>query len=343
MAEEKKGLFQRLKEGLSKTHKGLVDKVDQAILGRKKIDEGLYDELEEILVTSDMGVQTSYKLIERVRERLRRGESDDAALVKAYLKEEILAILNRHVGSSTPAASMAILNSGPIPPSPVPGGKGEIFTVKGTGNGIDTSRAKPFVIMVVGVNGVGKTTTIGKLASRYRGEGKSVLLCAGDTFRAAAIEQLEVWGERSGCGVIKHKEGSDPSAVLFDALKAAQGRGMDVLIADTAGRLHTKINLMEELKKTRRVVEREVPGAPHEVLLVLDATTGQNAVSQAKLFKEAVEITGIVLTKLDGTAKGGVVISIVDELKIPVKFIGIGEGVEDLRPFEPSEFVEALF
>lgn len=307
MAEEKKGLFQRLKEGLSKTHKGLVDKVDQAILGRKKIDEELYDELEEILVTSDMGVQTSYKLIERVRERLRRGESDDAALVKKYLREEILAIL------------------------------------KSSGNGIDTRRAKPFVIMVVGVNGVGKTTTIGKLASRYRGEGRSVLLCAGDTFRAAAIEQLEVWGERSGCGVIKHKEGSDPSAVLFDALKAAQGRGTDILIADTAGRLHTKTNLMEELKKTRRVVEREVPGAPHEVLLVLDATTGQNAVSQAKLFKEAVEITGIVLTKLDGTAKGGVVISIVDELKIPVKFIGIGEGVEDLRPFEPSEFVEALF
>jgi len=307
MAEEKKGLFQRLKEGLSKTHKGLVDKVDQAILGRKKIDEGLYDELEEILVTSDLGVQTSYKLIERVRERLRRGESDDAALVKKYLKEEILAIL------------------------------------KSSGNGIDTRRAKPFVIMVVGVNGVGKTTTIGKLASRYRGEGRSVLLSAGDTFRAAAVEQLEVWGERSGCGVIKHKEGSDPSAVLFDALKAAQGRGTDILIADTAGRLHTKTNLMEELKKTRRVVEREAPGAPHEVLLVLDATTGQNAVSQAKLFKEAVEITGIVLTKLDGTAKGGVVISIVDELKIPVKFIGIGEGVEDLRPFEPSEFVEALF
>lgn len=307
MAEEKKGLFQRLKEGLSKTHKGLVDKVDQAILGRKKIDEGLYDELEEILVTSDLGVQTSYKLIERVRERLRRGESDDAALVKKYLKEEILGIL------------------------------------KDTGNGIDTRRGKPFVIMVVGVNGVGKTTTIGKLASRYRGEGRSVLLSAGDTFRAAAVEQLEVWGERSGCSVIKHKEGSDPSAVLFDALKAAQGRGTDILIADTAGRLHTKTNLMEELKKTRRVVEREVPGAPHEVLLVLDATTGQNAVSQAKLFKEAVEITGIVLTKLDGTAKGGVVISIVDELKIPVKFIGIGEGVEDLRPFEPSEFVEALF
>jgi len=307
MAEEKKGLFQRLKEGLSKTHKGLVDKVDQAILGRKKIDEGLYDELEEILVTSDMGVQTSYKLIERVRERLRRGESDDAGLVKAYLKEEILTIL------------------------------------KSTANAIDTNRGKPFVIMVVGVNGVGKTTTIGKLASRYMGEGRSVLLCAGDTFRAAAIEQLEVWGERAGCGVIKHKEGSDPSAVLFDALKAAKGRGTDILMADTAGRLHTKTNLMEELKKTRRVVEREVSGAPHEVLLVLDATTGQNAVSQAKLFKEAVEITGIVLTKLDGTAKGGVVISIVDELKIPVKFIGIGEGVEDLRPFEPSEFVEALF
>lgn len=307
MAEEKKGFFQRLKEGLSKTRKGLTDKIDQVIIGRKKIDEGLYDELEEILVTSDLGVQTSYRLIEKVRERLKRGESDDAGLVKAYLKEEILKIL------------------------------------KSTGTSIDTGRAKPFVIMVVGVNGVGKTTTIGKLASKYRTERKSVLLCAGDTFRAAAIEQLEIWGERADCEVIKHKEGSDPSAVIFDAMKAAKNRGMDILIADTAGRLHTKTNLMEELKKIRRVVERELPEAPHEILLVLDATTGQNAVSQARLFKEAVDITGIVLTKLDGTAKGGVVVSIVDELKIPVKFIGIGEGVEDLRPFEPSEFVEALF
>lgn len=307
MAEEKKGLFQRLKEGLSKTHKNLVDKIDQAVLGRKKIDEDLYDELEEILVTSDLGVQTSYRLIERVRERLRRGESDQAELIKGYLKEELLLIL------------------------------------KGVGDGIDTERARPFVILMVGVNGVGKTTTIGKLASRYRSEGKSMLLAAGDTFRAAAIEQLEVWGERAGCPVIKHKEGSDPSAVIFDAIKAAQNRGTDVLIADTAGRLHTKVNLMEELKKVKRVVEKELPGAPHEILLVLDATTGQNAVSQAKLFKEAVDITGIVLTKLDGTAKGGVVVSIVDELRIPVKFIGIGEGVEDLRPFDPSEFVEALF
>ncbi len=307
MAEEKKGLFQRLKEGLFKTHKNLVDKIDQVVIGRKVIDEDLYDELEEVLVSSDLGAQTSYRLIEKVRERLRRGESDQAELVKRYLKEEILSIL------------------------------------KGSGNEIHTERGRPFVIMVVGVNGVGKTTTIGKLAARYRGEGKSVLLCAGDTFRAAAIEQLEVWGERAGCGIIKHKEGSDPSAVIFDALKAAKSRGMDILIADTAGRLHTKVNLMEELKKTKRVVEKEVPGAPHEMLLVLDATTGQNAVSQARLFKEAVDITGIVLTKLDGTAKGGVVISIVDELKIPVKFIGIGESVEDLRPFDPAEFVEALF
>jgi len=307
MAEEKKGLFQRLKDGLSKTRKGLVDKIDQVVIGRKRIDEELYDELEEILVTSDIGVQTSYRLIEKVRERLRRGESDDAGLVKSYLKEEILKILK------TPVSS------------------------------VDTETAKPFVIMVVGVNGVGKTTTIGKLASKYRAEGKSVLLCAGDTFRAAAIEQLEVWGERAGCGVIKHKEGSDPSAVLFDALKAAKSRGSDILIADTAGRLHTKTNLMEELKKTSRVAEREIKGAPHETILVLDATTGQNAVSQARLFNEAVAITGIALTKLDGTAKGGIIVSIVDELNIPVKFIGIGEGVEDLRPFVPSEFVEALF
>lgn len=307
MAEEKKGFFQRLKDGLSKTRKGLTDKIDQAILGRKKIDEDLYDELEEILITSDLGVQTSYRLIEKVRERLKRGESDQADLVKGYLKEEISGIL------------------------------------KSVGDGINTTIANPFVIIMVGVNGVGKTTTIGKLASKYRGEGKSVLLSAGDTFRAAAIEQLEVWGERAGCDVIKHKEGSDPSAVIFDAVKAAKGRGIDILIADTAGRLHTKTNLMEELKKTKRVVEKEIPGAAYEILLVLDATTGQNAVSQAKLFKEAVDITGIVLTKLDGTAKGGVVVSIVDELKIPVKFIGIGEGVEDLRPFNPSDFVEALF
>lgn len=307
MAVEKKGLFRRLKDGLSKTKKGLVDKIEQVVIGRKRIDEDLYDELEEILVTSDLGVRTSYKLIENVRERLKRGESDRTELVKTYLKEEILAVL------------------------------------KSTGNGIDTGRGKPFVIMMVGVNGVGKTTTIGKLASLYRAEGKSVLLCAGDTFRAAAIEQLEIWGERAGCGVIKHKEGADPSAVVFDAARAANNRGVDVMIADTAGRLHTKTNLMEELKKTKRVVEKEIPGAPHEILLVLDATTGQNAVSQARLFKEAVDITGIVLTKLDGTAKGGVVVGIVDELNIPVKFIGIGEGVEDLRPFDPSEFVEALF
>ncbi len=307
MAEEKKGFFQRLKDGLSKTRKGLTDKIDQAILGRKRIDEDLYDELEEILVTSDLGVQTSYRLIEKVRERLKRGESDQADLVKGYLKEEILDIL------------------------------------KTVGDGIHTTSAKPFLIIMVGVNGVGKTTTIGKLASKYRGEGKSVLLSAGDTFRAAAIEQLEVWGERAGCDVIKHREGSDPSAVIFDAVKAAKNRGIDILIADTAGRLHTKTNLMEELKKTKRVVEKEIPGAAYEILLVLDATTGQNAVSQAKLFKEAVDITGIVLTKLDGTAKGGVVVSIVDELKIPVKFIGIGEGVDDLRPFNPSDFVEALF
>lgn len=307
MAEEKKGFFQRLKDGLSKTRKGLTDKIDQAILGRKKIDEDLYDELEEILITADLGVQTSYRLIEKVRERLKRGESDQADLVKGYLKEEILGIL------------------------------------KTVGDGIDTTSAKPFLIIMVGVNGVGKTTTIGKLASKYRGEGKTVLLSAGDTFRAAAIEQLEVWGERAKCDVIKHKEGSDPSAVIFDAVKAAKGRGIDILIADTAGRLHTKTNLMEELKKTKRVVEKEIPGAAYEILLVLDATTGQNAVSQAKLFKEAVDITGIVLTKLDGTAKGGVIVSIVDELKIPVKFIGIGEGVDDLRPFNPSDFVEALF
>jgi fused signal recognition particle receptor len=208
---------------------------------------------------------------------------------------------------------------------------------------LNTSTATPYVILVIGVNGVGKTTTIGKLASRFAAQGKRVLLAAGDTFRAAAAEQLEIWGERAGAEVIRHKEGADPSAVVFDACKAALARNCDILIVDTAGRLHTKINLMEEMKKIRRILGRELPGAPHETLLILDAATGQNAISQAKLFKESAAVTGIALTKLDGTAKGGIVVAISNEFKIPVRFIGVGEGIDDLREFDPNQFVEALF
>ena len=304
---EGKGLLGRLKERLSKTREGFVGRVDKLVLGKKKIDDDLLEELEEILITSDIGVQPTFRLIENLRDRVKRKELDDADLLKKYLQEEILKVL-----------------------------KAEELP-------LEISDSRPFVILVVGVNGVGKTTTIAKMASMFKDEGKSVLLAAGDTFRAAAIEQLEIWGERAGCKVIKHQDGSDPSAVVFDSIKAAQARGIDVLIIDTAGRLHTKVNLMEELKKIQRIVGRELPGAPHEVLLILDATTGQNAISQAKLFKEAISITGIALTKLDGTAKGGIIVSISEELKIPLRYVGVGEGMDDLKIFNSDEFVKALF
>jgi len=307
MAEEKKGFFQRLKEGLFKTHQSMVSKIDQLIAGKRKIDDSLLEELEEILITSDIGVKTTHQLLGKVTEKVQRKELEDADQLKKALQEQIFLILNRQEKA------------------------------------LDISAARPFVIMVIGVNGTGKTTTISKMAQKFKGQGKSVLLVAADTFRAAAIEQLEVWGQRVGCEVIRHQSGSDPSAVVFDSLKAGKARGSEVIIVDTAGRLHTKVNLMEELKKIKRVMARELPSSPHEILLVLDATTGQNAISQAKMFDQELGVTGIVLTKLDGTAKGGILISISDELKIPIRYIGIGEKVDDLREFNSRDFVDALF
>jgi len=307
MAEGEKGFFQRLKEGLFKTHEGLVSKIDELVAGKKEIDEGLLAELEEILITSDIGVKTTQELLDNLTAKVQRKELEDADLLRQSLQEQIFQILSRQEKP------------------------------------LNVEAARPFIIMVIGVNGTGKTTTIGKIAQKFKAQGKSVLLVAADTFRAAAIEQLEIWGQRVNCEVIKQKSGSDPSAVVFDALKAAKSRSSDVMIVDTAGRLHTKINLMEELKKVKRIVDREVPGAPHEILLVLDATTGQNAIAQAKMFNQSLGVTGIVLTKLDGTAKGGILIAISDELKIPLRYIGIGEKVDDLREFNARDFVEALF
>jgi fused signal recognition particle receptor len=301
------GFFERLKKGLSKTHANLIGRIDALVLGKKQIDADTLEELEEILITADIGVSTTVELIRTLEQRLKRNELQDADALKKALKEEILARLSWQSAS------------------------------------LDTSLASPYVILVIGVNGVGKTTTIGKLASRFIAERKKVLLAAGDTFRAAAAEQLEIWGKRAGADVIRHKEGADPSAVVFDACKASIARKSDILIVDTAGRLHTKVNLMEEMKKIRRILGREIPGAPHETLLILDAATGQNAISQAKLFKESADVSGIALTKLDGTAKGGIVVAISNEFKIPVRFIGVGESVDDLREFNPGQFVEALF
>lgn len=305
--EARPGFFERLKQGLSKTHSNLVGRIDSLVLGRKQIDAETLEELEEILIAADIGVATAVELIRMLEQRMKRNELKDGETLKKALKEEILARLLKQAAP------------------------------------LDTSAASPYVILVIGVNGVGKTTTIGKLASRFILEGKKVILAAGDTFRAAAAEQLEIWGKRAGADVIRHKEGADPSAVVFDACKAAIARKCDILIVDTAGRLHTKVNLMEEMKKIRRILGREIPGAPHETLLILDAATGQNAISQAKLFKESALVSGIALTKLDGTAKGGIVVAVSNEFKIPVRFIGVGESVDDLREFDPGQFVEALF
>ena len=303
----KPSFFERLKTSLSKTHESIVGRMDTLLLGKKRIDTDTLEELEEILITADLGVKTTVDLIRTLEQRLKRDELQDGAALKKALKEEILLRLLEH---SSP---------------------------------LEVSGKAPFVILVIGVNGVGKTTTIGKLAAKYAGEGRRVLLAAGDTFRAAAAEQLELWSQRVGADIVRHKEGADPSAVVFDACKAAIARGTDVLIIDTAGRMHTKVNLMEEMKKIRRVITREIPDAPHETLLVLDAATGQNALSQAKLFKEAAYVSGVVLTKLDGSAKGGIVVAVSHEYALPVRFIGVGEAVEDLREFDPAQFVEALF
>ncbi len=301
--------FDKLKKGLSKTHQGFVEKVDRLFLGKKTIDQDLLDELEGLLFEADLGVKTCSQLIDGVRQGLKRGELQKPEKVKEFIKQEIFRILK----------------SGEKPLA------------------IDFLQTKPFVFMVVGVNGGGKTTTIGKIAHQYSSQGKKVLIGAGDTFRAAAVEQLEVWANRVGADLIKQSKGSDPSAVAFDSIHAAKAREMDLVFIDTAGRLQTKVNLMEELKKVKRIIGREYPGAPHEILLVLDATTGQNAISQAKLFNEAIGVTGIALTKLDGTAKGGIIVGITEELKIPLRYIGVGEGIDDLKEFNATEFVQALF
>ena len=302
------GLFSRLREGLSKTRSGLAGRLDNLFYGKKEIDEDLLEQIEEILFTSDLGVATTQELIETVQAGVARKELDQPDNLRKALKEKIQQFLD------VPEAPHAMPGSG-----------------------------EPYVIMVIGVNGVGKTTTIAKLGHQAREQGKSVMFVAGDTFRAAAIDQLQVWGDRVGAEVIKQKQGSDPSAVVFDGISSALSKGTEVVLIDTAGRLHTKSNLMEELEKTHRVIKRKLPGAPHEVWLVLDATTGQNAISQAEIFHRTLGLTGIILTKLDGTAKGGIVVGICHEMKIPIKFIGIGEKMDDLRPFSAPDFVHAIF
>jgi len=304
---DNKGLFDRLKDGLSKTRKFLLKNVDEVILGEKKISPELFEELEEVLIAADVGPAFTYELIERMKDEVKRKDLSKADLLRQVLKDTMGDILKK---SEAPLL---------IP------------------------KDKLFVVMVVGVNGTGKTTTIGKLAMRFKSKGMPVMIAAADTFRAAAIEQLEVWSKRADVPIIKQKMDSDPAAVVFDAVHAAQAGKGDVIIIDTAGRLHTKVNLMEELKKMKRILARELPGAPHEVLLVLDATTGQNAVTQAKMFTEEIGVTGLVLTKLDGTSKGGVIIRIAHELKLPIRYIGIGEGIDDLRRFNSEEFIDALF
>jgi fused signal recognition particle receptor len=301
--QEKIGYFIRLRKRLSRTRKSLSSGFDKAFAGKKKIDDEVLEELEELLITSDIGVQTTMELMER----LAKAKVADVSEVKQILKDEIFSIL----GSQ----------------SPVP----------------DKAQTKPHVVLVVGVNGVGKTTTIGKIAASARDSGEKVLIGAADTFRAAAIEQLAIWAQRADAEFVRHRSNADPAAVAFDAVAAAEARGCDMVLIDTAGRLHTNVNLMEELKKIKRTVAKQLEGAPHEILLVLDATTGQNALSQAKLFDETLGLTGLALTKLDGTAKGGIVISICSSLKIPLQYIGVGEQIEDLRPFDAEQFIDALF
>lgn len=304
--QNKISLFERLKEGLNKTKKGITDKIDNVLKAYTKVDEELLEELEEILITSDVGVNTTMEIIEKLRDKVKENKIKEPNEVKIELKNIIEEILTEENSS------------------------------------LDVSNS-PTIILMVGVNGVGKTTTIGKLTRRYKEEGKKVLVAAGDTFRAAAIEQLEVWTSRSNVDIIKHQEGADPGAVIFDAIKAAKSRKVDILICDTAGRLHNKSNLMNELSKVFKIVDREFSEAKKEVLLVVDATTGQNAVSQAKTFKQVCDITGIVLTKLDGTAKGGVVLAVKNEVNVPVKLIGVGEQIHDLQDFNAKNFVDALF
>ena len=301
------GFFDRLKKGLTKTRENFTHNIERLIMGYADIDDELIDDLEETLLMADVGVKTTETLIAAVRKGIKQKEIRTPEDLIPFLEKEIVSILE--AGENT-------------------------FQMAENG---------PTVLLVVGTNGVGKTTTIGKLSAYYRRQGKSVLLAAADTFRAAAIDQLEIWGKRADVQVIKHGEGSDPAAVVFDAMQAAKARNIDIVIVDTAGRLQTKSNLMQELEKIYRVIGREIPGAPHETLLVLDAGTGQNAISQAELFTQAAPVSGVVLTKLDGTAKGGVTIGIKSQLSIPIKWIGVGEGIDDLRPFRAEDFVSALF
>lgn len=303
MSEEKKGWFSRLKKAIIPTKEGLIGRIASVTIGRTKVDEELYQEMEDILIGADVGVTTTLKIIEQVREK----RPQEPTQLKDFIAEEISLILKHEEGK------------------------------------LNMSEESPTVIMVVGVNGTGKTTTIAKLAARFKAEGKSVLLAAADTFRAAAIEQLEIWANRVNVSLIKHQPGADPGAVTYDAIQSVKARNTDVLIVDTAGRLHTKSNLMNELAKVRRVCQAQLPGAPHEVLLILDATCGQNGLLQAKQFAETVGVTGLALTKLDGTAKGGIVIAISDQLALPVKLIGCGETLEDLIDFSGADFSRALF
>src|SRR5690554_2209775 len=304
-------MTEKFKSGMSKTRESFTTKLNDLVAKYRKVDEDFFEELEEILISADVGVETVMTLIEELEMEVKRQNIQEPEKVKEVISEKLVDIY--YDGDDASVEHLTMSESGLS------------------------------IILVVGVNGVGKTTTIGKLAHRLKEEGKSVMLAAGDTFRAGAIEQLEVWGSRAGVEVIKQSEGSDPAAVIYDAIQAAKSRKADILLCDTAGRLQNKVNLMKELEKVKRVIEREVPGAPHEVLLVLDATTGQNALVQAKQFKEATDVTGIVLTKLDGTAKGGIVIAIRKELNIPVKMVGLGEGMEDLQSFNPEQYVYGLF
>ena len=306
--EQKPSFIERMKEAVSRTRENLAERIEDVVSIGKEIDRSTLDDLEATLIGADLGTTTTHEVLEKLRDKADRKQIKDVNELKRLLKDELLAIL-----TST--------------------GSQSVTKVDGT----------PEVILVVGVNGTGKTTTIGKLAQVFRAQGKTVLLCAADTFRAAAIEQLEIWGQRTGTEVIKTKAGGDPSAVLFDALQSATARKTDYVIVDTAGRLHTKQNLMLELEKMKRTAERIVPGAPHETLLVMDATTGQNGLQQARQFTQSAGVTGIVLTKLDGTAKGGVVVAISRELGLPVRFVGVGEKAGDLLPFDPKEFVDSLF
>jgi fused signal recognition particle receptor len=307
--KDKGGIFQRLRQGLAKTQGLLVGGADDLLRPGRGLDEGLYEELEEVLILADVGVEATQRLIEGVRHEVKKKGITDAPEILPLLHHEVLEILKPY------EAPLSIEGSG----------------------------TDPFVVMVLGVNGVGKTTTIGKLAHRFNSLGKKVVIAAADTFRAAAVEQLEIWSNRAGAHFVRHDSGADPSAVAFDAVKVAQARKYPLVLIDTAGRLHTKENLMEELKKVKRIIGRELPKAPHEVLLVLDATTGQNAIAQARTFHQALEVTGIALTKLDGTAKGGIIVAIAEELGIPLRLVGVGEGIEDLQDFRAEFFCDALF